>query len=121
VSLPAGTRLGPYQIATPLGTGGMGEVYQAIDTRLNRTVALKVVRHDHADDPIWRERFDREARAISALSHSNICTLYDVGRQDGTWYVVGDNVQRFLVNQTTGTAYPAPITVLVNWTARLRK
>jgi serine/threonine protein kinase len=88
VSLSAGTRLGPYQIATPLGKGGMGEVYQAIDTRLNRTVAIKILGEDHANDPVWRERFDREARAISTLNHPHICTLYDIGHQDGVHFLV---------------------------------
>jgi Tol biopolymer transport system component len=66
----------------------MGEVYQALDTRLNRTVALKILGQDHAGDPIWRERFDREARAISALNHPHICALYDIGHQDGIHFLV---------------------------------
>ena len=66
----------------------MGEVYQALDTRLNRTVAVKILGHDHAEDPIWRERLDREARAISALNHPHICMLYDVGHQDGIHFLV---------------------------------
>jgi eukaryotic-like serine/threonine-protein kinase len=88
VSLSAGSRLGPYQIAAPLGKGGMGDVYQALDTRLNRTVAVKILGEAHASDPAWRERFDREARAISALNHPHICTLYDVGHQDGIHFLV---------------------------------
>ena len=66
----------------------MGDVYQALDTRLNRTVAVKILGEDHASDPVWRERFDREARAISALNHPHICTLYDVGHQDGIHFLV---------------------------------
>lgn len=73
MALTSGTRLGPYEIAAPLGAGGMGEVYRARDTRLDRDVAIKVA----ADR--FSERFDREARAIAALNHSNICRLYDVG------------------------------------------
>jgi serine/threonine protein kinase/Tol biopolymer transport system component len=78
--LAVGTRLGPYEIAAPLGAGGMGEVYRAQDTRLDRTVALKVLPARLAADPEFRQRFDREARSISALEHPNICALYDVGR-----------------------------------------
>jgi len=83
-----GTRLGPYQITAPLGAGGMGEVYRALDTRLDRTVAIKVLKAHIAADPDVRGRFEREARAISALDHPNICALYDVGEQDGTAYLV---------------------------------
>jgi Tol biopolymer transport system component len=82
------TRLGPYEIQSALGAGGMGEVYRARDTRLDRTVAIKVLSDGLAGDPQFRERFAREARAISSLEHPNICTLYDVGEQDGTAYLV---------------------------------
>src|SRR5881398_1940980 len=88
MTLAAGTRLGPYEIATLLGMGGMGEVYRARDTRLERTVAIKVLRERLGDDPQFRERFDREARTISQLEHPHICALYDVGRQNGTSYLV---------------------------------
>src|SRR6476619_7431052 len=71
--LSAGTRLGPYEILAAIGAGGMGEVYKAIDTRLNRTVALKISAER------FTERFEREARAVAALNHPHICTLYDVG------------------------------------------
>ena len=74
-----GTRLGPYEIQSPLGAGGMGEVYRARDTRLDRIVAIKILPAALADDPQFRERFDREARAISQLDHPNICALYDTG------------------------------------------
>ena len=80
MSLAAGTRLGPYEILSALGAGGMGEVYKARDTRLERTVAIKVLSAQLADDPQFRDRFDREARAVSALDHPNICALYDVGK-----------------------------------------
>jgi len=79
VTLPSGARLGPYEIVAPIGAGGMGEVYKARDTRLDRTVAIKILPEAFAADPLFRERFDREARAISQLSHPHICTLYDVG------------------------------------------
>ena len=86
--LQAGLRLGPYEIVSPLGAGGMGEVYKARDTRLDRMVAVKVLPESLADDPERRERFEREARAVSALNHPNICTLHDIGRQDGIDYLV---------------------------------
>src|ERR1700694_4820711 len=82
MSLAAGTRLGPYEILAPLGAGGMGEVYKARDTRLDRTVAIKVLPEHLSQKPQLRERFEREARAVSSLNHSNICTLHDVGQQD---------------------------------------
>jgi serine/threonine protein kinase len=80
--------LGPYEILSPLGAGGMGEVWRARDTRLDRTVAIKVLAGRHAEDRGMRERFEREARAISALSHPSICTLYGVGEQDGAHFLV---------------------------------
>ena len=83
-----GTRLGPYEIAHALGAGGMGEVYQARDTRLDRTVAIKVLPEALGADRMFRDRFDREARAISSLNHPNICTLFDVGDHDSTSFLV---------------------------------
>src|SRR6266851_1770256 len=88
MALSAGTRLGPYEILSALGAGGMGEVYKARDTRLDRTVAIKILPEALAADPQFRERFDREARAISQLDHANICALYDVGNEHGTSYLV---------------------------------
>lgn len=83
-----GRRLGPYEVLSKLGEGGMGEVYKARDTRLERTVAVKILPPLLAADPQFRERFDREARAISQLDHPHICGLYDIGHQDGTAYLV---------------------------------
>ena len=88
MTLQSGARLGPYEILSPLGAGGMGEVYKARDTRLDRTVAIKILPEALAADPQFRERFDREARAISQLTHPHICTLYDVGEQQGTAFLV---------------------------------
>lgn len=81
MTLALGVRLGPYEVVGALGAGGMGEVYRATDTRLDRTVAIKVLPSHVAADPAVRERFEREARAVGGLSHPNICTLHDVGRQ----------------------------------------
>jgi serine/threonine-protein kinase len=102
MSLTAGTRLGPYEILSAIGAGGMGEVYKARDTRLDRTVAIKVLTDVLAGDPQFRERFEREARTISQLTHPHICTLYDVGRQDATEFLVmefldGETVAQRLV------------------------
>ena len=80
MTLSAGTRLGPYEILAPIGAGGMGEVYKARDTRLDRIVAVKVLPAHLSDRPDLRERFEREARAIAALNHPHICTLYEIGR-----------------------------------------
>ena len=88
MSLTAGTRLGPYEILAPLGAGGMGEVYKARDTRLERTVAIKVLPQHLSASPEVRQRFEREAKTISQLSHPHICTLYDVGREGETEYLV---------------------------------
>ncbi len=79
MSLTAGARLGPYEIVSRLGSGGMGDVYRATDTRLDRVVAVKVLMSQVADDPQRRQRFEREARAVSSLNHPNICALFDVG------------------------------------------
>src|SRR5580692_5276526 len=88
MALTSGTKLGPYQIESLLGAGGMGEVYRARDTRLDRTVAIKILTQGLADTPEVRQRFEREARAVSSLSHPHICVLYDVGNQDGIEYLV---------------------------------
>ncbi|HJR59326.1 MAG TPA: protein kinase [Vicinamibacterales bacterium] len=88
MALITGSRLGPYEIVAALGAGGMGEVYRATDTRLARTVAIKVLPQMLAADPQFRDRFEREARVVSQLNHPNICTLYDIGEQNGTAFLV---------------------------------
>ncbi len=88
MSLAAGSRLGPYEVLAPLGAGGMGEVYLARDTRLERTVAIKVLPSHLSESAEFRKRFEREAKTISQLSHPHICALYDVGHHDGTDYLV---------------------------------
>src|SRR5580658_7938066 len=86
--LQSGDKLGPYEILVPIGSGGMGEVYRARDTRLDRTVAVKVLPEHIARREDLRARFEREARAVASLNHPNICTLYDIGTQDGAGYMV---------------------------------
>ena len=93
MTLSPGCRLGPYEIVAPLGAGGMGEVYRARDTRLDRTVAIKVLPAHLSFDPVRRERFEREARAVSSLNHPHICALYDVGQHDGTDYIVMEHLE----------------------------
>jgi len=88
MALASGTKLGPYEVHSPLGAGGMGEVYRARDTRLNRTVAIKILPAHLSDNPEAKQRFEREARVISSLNHANICTLHDVGHQNGIDYLV---------------------------------
>src|ERR1700720_2813417 len=88
MSLSTGSRLGPYEIISALGAGGMGEVYKARDTRLERTVAIKVLPQHLSQSEEVRQRFEREAKTISSLSHSHICALYDVGNQDGVEFLV---------------------------------
>jgi len=88
MALTSGTKLGPFEILAPLGAGGMGEVYCARDTRLDRTVAIKILSSHLSSSPEAKQRFEREARAISSLNHPNICTLYDVGHQNGIDFLV---------------------------------
>jgi eukaryotic-like serine/threonine-protein kinase len=98
MALSSGTLLGPYEIQSPLGAGGMGEVYRARDTRLDRVVAIKILPEHLCSNPEAKQRFDREARAISSLSHPNICHLYDVGQHNGISYLV----MEYLEGETLG-------------------
>src|SRR5213080_5014078 len=93
MALTSGIRLGPYEILAPLGAGGMGEVYRARDTRLDRTVAIKILPSHLSENPILRQRFEREAKAISSLNHQHICVLYDIGNQDGIQFLVMECVE----------------------------
>jgi dipeptidyl aminopeptidase/acylaminoacyl peptidase len=93
MAITSGARLGPYEVVAPIGAGGMGEVYRARDTRLDRTVAIKVLPSQFSADANRRQRFEREARAVSSLNHPHICTLYDVGEQDGTVFLVMEHLE----------------------------
>ena len=107
MALIPGTKLGPYEIVSPLGAGGMGEVYRAKDTRLDRTVAIKVLPSHLSSDLELKQRMEREARAISALQHTNICTLHDIGAQDGTDFLVMEYLEgQTLADRLTKGALP---------------
>ena len=88
MALTSGTKLGPYEIQSPLGAGGMGEVYRARDTRLDRVVAIKVLPSSLASDADRLQRFEREARSVAALNHPNILAVHDIGTHEGTPYMV---------------------------------
>src|SRR5262252_1006985 len=103
MSLSPGTRLGSFEIVGPLGAGGMGEVYKAHDTRLDRIVAIKILPESLARDTQARERFDREARAISSLNNPHICTLFDVGQQDGMAFLVMEFIEGETLSQRLET------------------
>jgi len=164
-TLPAGTRLGPYEVLSAVGAGGMGEVYKAIDTRLDRLVAVKIVGALAGSRPELRQCFEREARVISSLSHPHICAMFDVGEaplapdgalmsvtlresSDGRTlapnppqrlfrpaivgggsiiigatqqYDVSADGHRFLINMSLSEASASPISIVLNWTAALRK
>ena len=106
--LAPGTTVGPYELEALLGSGGMGEVYQARDTRLDRAVAIKVLPPDFAHDADRRQRFEREARTISKLSHPNICSLFDIGEHEGQPFLVIEVIRGVTLQQRlTGTPFKA--------------
>src|SRR5437588_2151363 len=107
MTLSSGSRLGPYEIGEMIGRGGMGEVYRASDTRLGRDVAVKVLASHLADDPSSLARFQREARAVAALSHPNIVALFDVGSEGETQYVVTELLEGETLRARLGTS-PLP-------------
>src|SRR3990170_2784254 len=111
-----GQRLGPYEILGPLAAGGMGEVYRARDTRLERTVAVKVLPSHLSANPEARQRFEREARAASSLNHPHICTLHDIGEHEGRHYIVmelleGQTLKHRIAGKPLGTEPPLEIAV----------
>src|SRR5438128_63539 len=110
--LSPGARLGPYEVQAAIGAGGMGEVYRAKDTRLDRVVALKVLPSDLSSNPERRQRLEREARAISRLSHPHICTLYDIGHQDGVDFLVMEYVEGETLEQRLQRGVPRTEQVL---------
>ena len=118
MSLAAGSLLGPYEILSPLGAGGMGEVYLARDTRLGREVAIKVLPAHLSGDRARRERFEREARAVSALNHPHICTLHDIGSQDGIDFLVLERVDGETVEERLKRG-PLPIDQVLRYAAQI--
>ena len=107
VTLAVGSRLGPYEVTAQIGVGGMGEVYRATDTRLDRTVAIKVLPEHVASDSELRQRFEREAKTLAALSHPHICPVFDVGSQDGIDFLVMEDLQgETLAQRLTKGALP---------------
>ena len=107
-AMPSGTRLGPYEILAPLGEGGMGKVYKARDTRLDRLVAIKLLQADIADHPELQERFEREARTVASLNHPHICILYDIGHQDNADFLVMEYLEGETLAQRLDTG-PLPL------------
>jgi serine/threonine protein kinase len=113
VSLSSGTKLGPYEIVSAVGVGGMGEVYRARDSRLDRTVAIKILPSHHSSDSGLRQRFEREGRTISKFSHPNICTLHDIGTHDGLDYLVMEYIEGDTLEQRLSKGPVAPPQALV--------
>jgi len=111
--LSSGTQLGHYEIQSLLGVGGMGEVYRARDTRLNRSVALKILPPVVAADPSRRARFEQEARAASALNHPNILSVYDIGEQEGSAYIVSELVEGETLREIIGRG-PLPVSKVLD-------
>ncbi len=118
MALTSGTKLGPYEIQSPLGAGGMGEVYSARDTRLDRTVAIKVLPANLASDPSFRQRLEREAKAVSKLSHPHICTLHDIGQQDGVDFLVMELVEGETLEQRLAKG-PLPPEQTIRYAAQI--
>ena len=116
--LSRGTKLGPHEISAPLGAGGMGEVYRARDTRLGRDVAIKILPANLSSDSEARQRFEREARTVSGLNHPNICTLHDIGRQDGVDFIVMELLEGETLEQRL-TKGPMPLADVLKYGAQI--
>jgi serine/threonine protein kinase len=118
--LAPGELLGPYEIVVRAGAGGMGEVYKARDTRLDRCVAIKVLAAQSRGDPSARQRFDREARAVAALAHPHICPIYDVGRHEDTDFLVMEFLEgETLAHRLTRGRMTVEEALVRDWTSRL--
>ena len=120
MTLTAGTRLGAYEILAPLGAGGMGEVYRARDSKLDRDVAVKVLPASVANDADALARFEREAKAVAALSHPNILAIYDFGRQDGVAYAVTELLEGETLRGKLD-AGPVSQRQAIDWASRSRR
>ena len=117
MALTTGARLGPYEVLSPIAAGGMGEVYRARDTRLERTVAIKVLPSHLTSSAEIRQRFEREARTISQLSHPHICALYDVGREGELEYLVMEYLEGETLADRLGEG-PLPLEQTLRYGAR---
>src|SRR6266436_5489890 len=118
MGLATGTKLGPYEIQSPLGAGGMGEVYRARDTRLDRDVAIKVLPTNLSSDASLKQRLEREAKAVSKLSHPHICTLHDIGHQDGVDFLVMEYLEGETLEQRL-TRGPLPPEQTIRYAVQL--
>src|SRR4249920_2919757 len=114
MTLAAGSRLGAYEILSPIGAGGMGEVYRARDARLGREVAIKVLPSAMASDPDRRARFEQEARSASGLNHPNILTIYDIGEADGTIYIAMELVEGKTLRELVASGDAMPVKRLLD-------
>ena len=114
MTLAAGARIGPYEIVAPLGAGGMGEVYRALDPRLRREVAIKVLPASFAASAEALRRFEQEARVIGALNHPNLLSVHDVGQQDGAPYLVTELLEGATLRQRLAEALP-PLRTAIDW------
>ena len=118
MSFVTGARLGPYEIVTLIGAGGMGEVYKARDTRLNRIVAIKILPSHNRADPDRRRRFEREAQAVAALAHPHICVLHDVGRHEDCDFLV----MEYLEGETLASRFergPLPVDQVLRYATEI--
>jgi len=118
MALSSGSRFGPYEIVSAVGTGGMGEVYRARDTRLERTVAIKILPSNLSSDPNLRQRLEREAKTVSKLSHPNICTLHDIGHYDDVDFLVMEYVEGETLEQRLQHG-PVPIEQAIRYAAQI--
>jgi serine/threonine protein kinase len=116
--MEAGEKLGPYEILSPIGAGGMGEVYRAKDTRLDRIVAIKILPVHLSTSSDFRQRFEREAKAVSILNHPNICTLHDIGQQNGTEYLVMEYIEGETLSSRLQKG-PLPVTDLLRYSIQI--
>src|ERR1700737_39878 len=116
--IATGTKLGPYEITGAIGAGGMGEVYRARDTRLGREVAIKVLPARLSSDPRLRERLAREARAISSIAHPHICTLFDIGREQGVDFLVMEYLSGQTLAETIARG-PLPLELVIRYGAQI--
>ena len=118
--LAAGTRIGPYEVVSAIGAGGMGEVYRARDPRLNRDVAVKVLPPSFSSDPQRLQRFEQEAHATAALNHPNILAVHDTGQQDGSPYIVSELLEGETLREKLRTG-PVPVRKAIDYVQQIAR